>query len=603
MDGGLRDSGIGLIGGIAWGTHISQIYTSKDDFRLPACFIKAGLHGNELCVWIYSRNASRAQIMELLRLQEPDADGYEARGQLIVMPHTDWYMGKDGEFNDVRVSAQWVGLVRKALESGYAGLRAVADTSWLDKCHSRDFSRYESNINPMISELPFVVICQYDAGKIGAAEFADIVKNHSISILEAGGDLKVIRNVELLVKSSQLEASRESYKRLLDLLPDAVFIHDGSKILYCNEAAAGIAGYGCPRELTGGPMADIVAAEAREGFLEQSGRLLAGEPAVRRFESLFVSRSGEFRDVELTAVPYSFQGFPAVLSVIRDVSYRNKITELENGIRETLESDRIKTDFFSNISHELRTPVSIILTALQMLQMQYGEAMPDSRLKYHNIIQQNCYRLLRLVNNIIDTNRLDSEFYDIRMQNCNIVAIVETIAASVMDYADEKGIRLAFESGMAEKTIACDPNAIERIVLNLISNALKFTSTGGHVCVRLADLGSTVALCVTDDGAGIPPERQKVIFDRFRQAGHLHARENEGSGIGLALVKSLVEKHNGTIAVQSEYGSGSTFTVELPCGVLPEPEEPAGRVVDMYREGIAERINIEFSDIYSVSVR
>ncbi len=599
----LRDSGIEQLGRIPWGTHISQLYSSKDDFHLPASFIKAGLENNELCVWIYAQNTSGSEIASLIELQAGDIGGYVQRGQLVLMPYTDWYCNDDVSFNDVRVCGQWVGLVKKALDSGYDGLRAVADTHWLEQCYHRDFSSYENNVNALISELPFLVICQYDTEKINNAEFADIITNHSYNIIKVDTEHRVIKNTELLVKSSQLEASREYYKCLLDALPEAVLIHDSSRILYCNKAAAGIVGLGSPLELMSTPFQNLITHEAQESFQLQMERQLAGEPQPYRLQSLLVDRNGEIKDIEMTTISYSFQGFPALLSIVRDVSYREKISELENSLRVVFETDRMKADYFSNISHELRTPISIILTALQMLQMQYGQTMQDPRLKYHNIIQQNCFRLLKLINNIIDSNKIDADLFAIRMVNCNIVNIAESITASIMDYAQKKGLSLSFESNVQEKTIACDPNAIERILMNLISNALKFTPAGGHVKVGLTDQTDRVVISVADDGVGIPLEKQQVIFDRFRQAGQLHARENEGSGIGLSLVKSLVEKHNGTVSVASEVGRGSVFTVELPCVLLPESTTSKGNVVELNRDSAAERIHIEFSDIYSISVR
>lgn len=602
MDDMLRDSGLKLLGRIPWGTHISQIYSSKDEFHLPASFIKAGLGNNEFCVWIYSQNTSSCEIASLIESQAGEIGGHIQRGQLVLMPYSDWYCNDDVSFNEVRLSAQVADLVKKALDSGYDGLRAVADTHWLDKCYYRDFSCYEGKINRLISELPILVLCQYDTEKINNAEFTDIIKNHSYNIIKVDKEHKVIKNTGLLVKSAQLGSSHEHYKSLLDSLPEAVIIHDCDRILYCNNAAADIASMDGPSDLVGKPIKALIASEAWESFQMQMERQLAGEPQPYRLPSLLVDRDGAIKDIETIAIAHPFREFPAVLCIMRDISYRREISVLENNLRAVFENDKMKADYFSNISHELRTPISIILTALQMLQMQYKTAQ-DSRLKYHNIIQQNCFRLLKLINNIIDSNKIDADLFAVHMVNCNIVDIVESIATSIMDYAQKKGISLSFTSDVKEKTIACDPNAMERILMNLISNALKFTPAGGHVRVGLTDQRDRVAISVADDGIGIPPEKQQMIFDRFRQAAQLHMRENEGSGIGLSLVKALAEKHNGTVSVASEAGRGSVFTVELPCVLLPEPAAPMGNLVELNRDSAAERIHIEFSDIYSISVR
>lgn len=479
MNGNLRNSGIDIIGDIPWGTHIGQLYSSKADFfDVGAPYIQSGLADNELCLWIYSQNTSYEEVKDNIGRFAGNIDEYIESGQLMIIPYTEWYI-TDNDFNEVRVNKQWKELIRFALKNGFEGLRAVADTSWLERSYFRSFSSYEQKINKFISELPFIVICLYDAGKVDTFETAEIINNHSYIIVKHENDNKLIRNVELLIRDKQLEKKDE-------LLNNA------------------------------------------------------------------------------------------------------------------LEYDNMKTEFFSNISHELKTPLNVILATIQLLKSQrdqvYKGANGD---KYLKMMQQNCYRLLRLVNNLIDITKIDSNYYDIKLQNYDIVGLVEGITMSVAEYAMGKGISIIFDTDLEEKVIACDPDQIERIILNLLSNAIKFTNKGGKIWVTILDYGEKLGISVKDTGIGIPRDKQDSIFSRFQQVDKSLTRRSEGSGIGLSLVKALVEKHNGRITLNSELGKGSEFIVEIPCNLVTETENKSSIHLDLSEHNYVEKINIEFSDIYS----
>ncbi|SDK12915.1 PAS domain-containing sensor histidine kinase [Natronincola ferrireducens] len=279
---------------------------------------------------------------------------------------------------------------------------------------------------------------------------------------------------------------------------------------------------------------------------------------------------------------------------------RQKVVEKKREIDEILEHDKMKTEFFSNISHELRTPLNVILGSIQLID-QYitDEAYDKSQDKVKKgtvIMRQNCYRLLRLVNNLIDVSKIDASAFEINLRNCNIVTIVEEITLSVSSYIENRGISLVFDTDIEEKVIPCDDEKIERIMLNLLSNAVKFTPTGGSIFVSIHDRGNSLCINVRDTGIGIPLEKQGEIFERFCQVTDLFSRQHEGSGIGLNLVKNLVEMHGGTITVTSKLGKGTTFTISLPTTTLVEE---AMEHKSFEEQHCIERISIEFSDIYS----
>ena len=264
--------------------------------------------------------------------------------------------------------------------------------------------------------------------------------------------------------------------------------------------------------------------------------------------------------------------------------------------------ESIKNEFFANISHEFKAPINIILGNMQLLSknIEYNKIKYNKEtnlVKYVESIKQNSYRLLRLVNNLIDMTRIDTGFYNINLGNYDIVKVIEDITMSVTEYTEGKGIELIFDTNIEELLIACDPDKIERIMLNLLSNAIKYSSVGGKIFVDLKSLNNKVAISVKDSGIGISKVKQEVIFERFGQANNSLIDRCKGSGIGLSLVKSLVELHEGKIYVKSKEKIGSIFTFELPNRLIENKYK--NEYINGYSESKIEKCDIEFSEIYS----
>jgi len=262
---------------------------------------------------------------------------------------------------------------------------------------------------------------------------------------------------------------------------------------------------------------------------------------------------------------------------------------------------KIQDEIFANVSHELKTPLNVIFSTNQLMELYFKdgslEANKEKISKNINIIKQNCYRFTKLINNIVDISKLDSGFFKLNLSNENIVEMIEDIVQSVSEYIKGNGLNIVFDTNTEEKIIAFDPEKIERIILNLISNAIKFTNLGGTIFINLIDKGDTVEILVKDTGIGMDKKHLNNIFKRFHQIDKSLSRNAEGSGIGLSLVKSLVKLHRGKISVDSEVGKGSTFKIELPAKTVEDVE-----VIDKIKpmNNKIEMINIEFSDIYSI---
>ena len=296
--------------------------------------------------------------------------------------------------------------------------------------------------------------------------------------------------------------------------------------------------------------------------------------------------------------------------VFQDITER-KLVEVElRKAKDAAEAyDRIKTEFFSNISHELRTPLNIIFSSLQLLNIYIYKIDADETeaiKNYLGIMKQNCFRLLRLINNFLDITKIDSGFYNLNEGRHNIVSIVEDITSSVVEYVKDKNIQIIFDTEVEEKYINCDDDKIERIVLNLFSNAIKFTKRGGKIEVNICIGEGEVIISIKDTGIGIPKDKLAGIFDRFSQVNKTLTRNKEGTGIGLALVKSLVEMHGGKIEVKSIYGEGTEFLIYLPATVSEDikPIDDNRFILNNQyedkKDSNIEKMNIEFSDIYKI---
>ena len=221
----------------------------------------------------------------------------------------------------------------------------------------------------------------------------------------------------------------------------------------------------------------------------------------------------------------------------------NNLMGFEKKYNEIKEIEKAKTQFFANLSHEIKTPINIIYSCFQLLDInkEKGETeLWNSYNKYYGTIKQNCYRLLRLVNNLVDITKIDSGFMKLNFINYEIVSLVEDITLSIVPYVESKNITVLFDTYVEELVIKCDPESLERVILNLLSNAVKFSNENGNITVLLDANKDFVIIKVKDDGIGIAPEVSDYVFERFAQEDKSFNRKKEGSVIGLSLVKSLV---------------------------------------------------------------
>ncbi|MFZ7134375.1 MAG: MASE3 domain-containing sensor histidine kinase [Eubacteriales bacterium] len=411
---------------------------------------------------------------------------------------------------------------------------------------------------------------------------------------------KGVIQVGILHPYIQLECNERKYYNLIRILPEGIIIQGDTGIQLMNEAGSKI--LGISEEHAYGKTVE-------ELLKFSSGDLMEKLCNIFNKEYRFTRWDGEVLDLEVSVFPFIYNEEKCLLILLKDISERRKTEKLqselaaeEKKLKEALEYDRLRNNFFNNISHEFKTPLNVILGISQLLDVELKNHREDNCISsnYHTYIKtikHNSYRLWRLLDNLIDITKINTGSFKMSLQNYNIVSVVEDMTLSVARYLKDSHVEIIFDTDIEEKNMVCDSELIERMILNLISNGIKFSKGKGMIYIRLINGKEYITLEVHDKGIGIPEDKIHTIFQSFSKIDESLSRNNEGSGIGLALVSALVEIHQGKITVVSKKGIGSIFTIKLPTQLTIDSDNK--RVLGHYIR--RERIPMEFSDIYSLS--
>lgn len=386
--------------------------------------------------------------------------------------------------------------------------------------------------------------------------------------------------------------SNERNKLLLDATNDAFLMLDkAGDILNINMSFAKRYGR-TPQEMIGTNWMEYMPEEKYGSLYKQR---------MRHFINVFKTGEPEIFEDSRDGMTFYNRFYPvfingAIISVAlfsTDITDRIKAIDEARTAAEYQARLKVQTEFFTNLSHEFKTPLSIILVQLELMKLYRSDEEKMDR--YLQAATQNAYRITRLVRNLIDITKLDEGYLPAELRLMDIVPILRNITESVNDFALMKSIDLKFKTRLLGYYMAVDKDKIERIMLNLLSNAVKHTEKGGTITVTVKGKENSIIIIVSDTGEGIPKEKQGVIFERFAHADTSLTRRNEGSGLGLYLTKSLVELLKGEIRAESVPGKGSTFIVELP---MQEIEDSQSKTIQIEGYDFQKRVEMEFSDIY-----
>lgn len=435
---------------------------------------------------------------------------------------------------------------------------------------------------------------------------------YNISKINENESMLIVKRVEYLTEQISFNEydlrsypSKESYLWILETTLSSIFIiNEKNKIVYANRTAMNLLNINCYVEIMGKEIEEVISLkmDKLETVYIEKEEALQRKDNTPFFEQKIIKKDNTEIAIIVSAIKYKDNGKKNTILLIRDITAQKQAVEDRINLEKALNYDRLRTELFSNLSHEFRTPINIILGTLQLMDAMHVKTECENSevfSKYAKIMKQNSYRLLKLVNNLLDVTSIDSGQTIIKLKNGNIISDVEDVCQSVVEYADQRGITITFDTNVEEKIMAYDSVMLERIMLNLLSNAIKFNSDFGKIDINISDKKNNIIISVKDSGIGIPEDMKSKIFDKFTQVSELFTRGAEGSGTGLFLVKSLVEAHGGTISVESEIGKGSNFLVKLPVKILSE-DEVESDFSRFLSQDTLERRDIELSDIYDI---
>jgi PAS domain S-box-containing protein len=325
-------------------------------------------------------------------------------------------------------------------------------------------------------------------------------------------------------------------------------------------------------EVMGRTLSDLAPSPGEPHAFERRIALHSDHPAdpdhQERFEATVRHRSGREFPAEVTAWTVGTARGPVLNYSIRDISERHA-------------AERAKNEFVSVVGHELRTPLAAIHGALGLLRAGLLGDLTERGQHMVDIAAHNTDRLVRLINDVLDIERLSSGKVPLQLQGTDLAELARRSVESMRPMADDAGVRL--EAAAESTHVWVDPDRIEQTLTNLLSNAIKFSSAGGLVQLQVRRYADDIRVEVRDDGRGIPPDQLERIFDRFEQVDASDSREKGGTGLGLAISRTIIDQHGGRIWADSAPGSGATFTFSLPADGRPAVTDDTGLGVDVGR--------------------
>ncbi|MFB3852802.1 MAG: MEDS domain-containing protein [Vicinamibacterales bacterium] len=563
----MRCTGIEIIGDVPWGTHFCQFYQDEHDLvDVLVPYFKAGLEANEFCMWIASEPLRAESAKVAMRSAVQSLDDYIARGQIEFLEHDEWYTA-GGTFDAKRVLDGWLRKLDAAKARGFEGLRLTGNTFWLEQSDWADFTDYEASVNAVIGKHPMLAMCTYSLAKCGAIEIMDVMSNHAFALIRRGERWQVIESAERKQIEASLRSSEARYRALFNGMTEGFALHE----IVCDER-------GEPRDyrfidinpaferLTGLVRDNVVGrlmSEVLPGdnprWVKVYGRVaLTGEPV--HFED-YSPVLGRYYEV------FAYQPAPGQFAVIfMDVTVRKR-SELE-----LAEANRLKDEFLATLSHELRTPLNAIIGWSDMLSRDLLDH--DTRKRAIESISRNARAQAQLIADVLDVSRIVAGKLALDVREVDLASVLRSAMDVVRPAAAAKGISIEPTGVGAPARIVGDPDRLQQVLWNLLSNSVKFTQAGGRVEVRLGRVDSQIEVEIKDTGIGIEADFLPYVFDRFRQADSSTSRQQGGLGLGLAIVRYLVELHGGTVKAESAgRGLGSTFTLRLPVRAIVESDE------------------------------
>jgi len=405
-----------------------------------------------------------------------------------------------------------------------------------------------------------------------------------------------IANKHLIAAKLKIEKDYKYNEKLINFLPDGILILEHEKIIYSNKRFMDMFHLSSLKDILGKDIFSIIDKPYHPLLFSRLNALDKNILLSPVDYEIQINNKKIF--AEVCSLFTAYQGSEQLIMAIRDISDKKRAEDMSLKLLEIEKAEELKNEFFINLSHELKTPINVMYSALQLQSIYSND--PVSISKYNDLMKKNCLRLIRLSDNMLDITKIQSGFLKPKLIVENIVPVIENISLSIIDYLQFKSLNLVFDTEYEELYASFDRGLLERILLNLLSNSIKYGKENGHIYVNIYTEEDTIAISIKDDGIGMQLEDQKKIFMRLQKLDNSLSRNTEGSGVGLFLVKSFTEIQHGTISFTSKPDEGTEFIIRF--SRIYECEEVCATIdnsdVSIFKDTM-EKVDIEFSDIYT----
>ena len=384
---------------------------------------------------------------------------------------------------------------------------------------------------------------------------------------------------EYEIALSKLSENRQTYSTLLQTLPEGIVLVNKytKKQIYINKY-----------------MMRVLKDMGIERFNEIIDSYIESGKS-NKFETFYMNSDKNKKiSIAIEEVPNQNN----LLIIVRDLQIEQQMEEVYNNLQVIKARNKFKTEFLIRASSNLKKPINTIFEVNKFLDSKKDIYNYKGVKSYTKTVKQSAYRLKRLLNNIEEISEIESGIYCKDYKTYDIVNYLRELVNLCSEHTKQKNIDIKFESSRKEILLYMDKRKIEKIILNILSNAIKFTENGGQIKVSLTTNERDVIIAIKDNGSGIPSNKIDFIFENFEQVNRSLSRIAEGTGVGLYLVKKLAQIHNAKIKVNSKIGCGSKFEIILKDNFLESSKENKNKVEDIIID--KEDIDLEFSDIYLV---
>lgn len=358
-------------------------------------------------------------------------------------------------------------------------------------------------------------------------------------------------DLERQKNAAAVHDSEERYRNLVEWSPEPIAVHRHGKMLYVNPAAIKLFGAASAQDLVGKPVLELVHRDFHKLVLARIKNFMESGTSGTVSEQKYLKLDGTVIDVEVQGTSLIYDGEPAIYVAIRDITERRRL-------------EKLKAEFVSTVSHELRTPLTSIHGSLKLLEAGVGGAISDSAMKLISIAQKNSQRLVLLINDLLDMEKIDSGKVSLSLTSLDLVPLVEQSIQDNSGYATAFDVKFVYGAHPLRAMVKADANRLAQVMANLLSNAAKFSGDSQQVDIRISLTDDTALVEVEDHGIGIPIDFQKEIFGAFAQANSGNTREQGGTGLGLKISKSLINAMQGDIGFDSTPAFRTIFWFSLP---------------------------------------